>query len=61
MEVIPLHLEIGDIYVVKEEIVISLQDITAISPIPELGNIFQWDSNMEFLCQLSENVLLVCS
>ena len=54
MKVIPLHLEVGDIYVIKEE---------TVSPVPGPNSIFKWDSSNAFLCQLSQNVhsILFCT
>ncbi len=53
---------IGDIYVIKEDTVVLLDDIPAISPIPKPGSIFQWDIKKELLCQLSDNecILILC-
>ena len=63
MKVIPLHLEVGDIYIIKEEAVISLRDVASVSPVPGPNSIFKWDSSNEFLCQLSQNVhsILFCT
>ena len=56
LKVVPLHLEIGDIYVIREdEEVVSLEDVVSTSPIPDPNNLFKGDSN-DFLCQLDQNV-----
>ncbi len=56
LKVVPLRLEVEDIYVIEEEEVISLENVASISPIPGPNNLFKWDSKKDFLCQLSQNV-----
>ena len=58
---IPLHLEVGDIYVIEEEKVILLTAVCSISPVPHPNSIFKWDSSKEFLCQLDKNVCIMFS
>lgn len=57
LKVIPLHLEVGDFYIIGEEKVISLEDVSSVSPIPDPNSIFEWDTNKEFLCQLDQEVV----
>ncbi len=54
LKVIPLR---GDIYVIEEkEEVVSLENVSSISPTPGPNNLFKWDSDKDFLCQLDQNV-----
>lgn len=59
LKVVPLHLEVGDLHVIGEEMVITLEDIISTSSIPGPNSIFKWDSKKEFLCQLNETVCTI--
>ena len=56
LKIILLHSEAENLFIIQEEKVITLKDITSISSSPSHNSIFKWDEKKEFLCQLDDAV-----
>ena len=59
LKITPLHSEADNLFIIQEEKVITLKDITSISSSPSHNNIFKWDEKKEFLCQLDDAVCIL--